>query len=357
MHGRITGLALVATFSLALPAAAGAATKNVEAGPFGSQAKRFGAAAGDANQYFRRVVTIHKGDKVQWKINGFHSVTFQPEGDPAPGLVTPDAANPVAGVNDFNGVPFWFNGLPTLAVNPLAVAPQGGKTFDPSVLENSGLPLAPGPPPPYKLRFRLTGTFRYLCVVHPGMAGKVRVVRKGKRIPSFGQDRRAAKREQKAALKDVVRLSSGAGTESLVKTIQAGNDIAGGATVFKFFPYAPTFHVGDTVTLQMPAQSSESHTFTFGPTNGKDLYNDQLAAGLLGEQIDPRGGYPSDPPPAAPSYDGTNHGNGFYNSGLLDVDSATPSPPSTSITFSAAGSYSLICLIHPFMVDTVTVAP
>src|SRR5215207_728397 len=357
MHARIAG-ALIATTALALPAAAQAATKTVQAGPFGAQAKQFEDAAGDANEYFRRVITIHKGDKVRWKINGFHSVTFAPPGGPAPSLIVPDPSTPVAGVNDAGGNPFWFNGQPTLRPNPTALGKQGGRTFDPGALMNSGLPLGEGPPPPYVLRFKRTGTFRYLCVVHPGMKGKVRVVGRGHSVPSAAKDRQEAKRQQKVTLERVQRLTTGLGTEDLDKTIQAGNDRRSGATVFKFFPNAPSYKVGETVTLQMSPGSSEAHTFTFGPTNGRDLYNDQLATVLLGEVFDPRGGYPSDPPPAGvPTLTPASHGNGFYNSGVLDQDPASPQPASTKVIFGAPGPYSLICLIHPFMTGTVTVTP
>jgi plastocyanin len=357
MHARIAA-ALVAAAALAAPAAAGAATKTVQVGPFGAQAKQFQDAFGDANAYFRRTVTIHRGDRVRWKNNGFHSVTFVPDGEAPPALIAPDASTPVSGVNDAAGNPFWFNGQPSLRPNLLAVTPQGGKRFDPAELMNSGLPLAEGPPPPYVLRFNRKGTFRYLCVVHPGMAGKVRVVGRSRDIPTFGQDRRAAKREQKAALERVQRLTTGLGTEDLQNTIQAGNDRRSGATVFRFFPENPSFKVGDTVTLQMPAVSSEAHTFTFGPTNGKDAYNDQLAASFFGEVVDPRGGYPSENPAAGvPTITPATHGNGFFNSGILDQDSASPLPASTKVTFGAPGSYSLICVIHPFMTRTVTVTP
>src|SRR5215213_8065745 len=325
MHGRFAGIALAVAASLALPGAAGAATKTVQVGPYGERQAAFQKVFGDANAYFRKTVTIHKGDKVRWSINGFHSVTFVPA-----------------------------NGQPTLRPNPLAVAPQGGKTFSPNSLRNSGLPLAEGPPPPYTLRFKRKGTFRYLCVVHPGMTGKVKVVGADRSIPSAGDDRRAARRQQKAALQQVQRLTTGLGTEDLEKTIQAGNDRRSGATVFRFFPANPSYKVGDTVTLRMPAVSSEAHTFTFGPTNGKDAYNDQLAAGLLGEVFDPRGAYPSEPPPAGvPSITTAQHGNGFFNSGVLDQDSASPQPASTKVTFGAPGTYQLICLIHPFMTNTV----
>ena len=183
------------------------------------------------------------------------------------------------------------------------------------------------------------------------MNGEVRVVGRNRKIPSKAKNRRVARREQRAALARVRALSGGDGLGPLADTIQAGNDTADGATVFKFFPAAPVFHVGDKVTLQMSPASSEVHTFTFGPTD----YNVAIANVLVGPAIDPRGGYPSDEPPGVVSYNGKNHGNGFFNSGFLDSDAATPLPTSTSIRFTAAGSYSLICLIHPFMRATVTV--
>jgi plastocyanin len=357
MHARIAG-AVVAAVTLAAPAAGQAATKTVQAGPFGPQARQFQEAFGDANAFFRRTVTIHRGDRVRWRINGFHTVTFVPTGGPSPGLIAPDPSTPVTGVNDFAGNPFWFNGQPTLRLNPDAALPQGGRRFDPSELMNSGLPLSEGPPPPYRLRFRRTGTFNYLCIVHPGMKGKVRVVGRNRSIPSARKDRREARRQQKVALQRVQQLTTGLGTEDLDKTIQAGNDRRAGASVFRFFPQAPSYRVGDTVTLQMPPASSEAHTFTFGPTNGRDAYNDQLANTLLGEAFDPRGAYPSEPPPAGvPTITPATHGNGFYNSGILDQDSASPLPASTQVRFGAPGTYSLICLIHPFMTSTVTVSP
>jgi plastocyanin len=353
MHARIAG-ALVVVAALVVPAAAGAATKTVQAGPF-AKGKQFQDAFGDANQYFRRTVRIHRGDRVRWRINGFHSVTFVPEGGTAPPLFLP--GDPITGVNDAMGVPFWFNNQPALGFNPQAVLPQGGKRFDPAVLENSGLPLA-GPPEPYTLRFNRTGTFKYLCVVHPGMAGRVKVVKRSRPVPSARKDRRAARRELNATLARVKRLTTGLGTEDLQNTIQAGNDRRSGATIFKFFPQNPTYKVGDTVTLQMAPNSTEVHTLTFGPTNGKDAYNDQIAASFASPQPDQRGLYPSENPAAGvPTITPTHHGNGFYNSGVLDTDTASPPPGSTKVTFGAPGTYQLICLIHPFMTGTVTVTP
>jgi plastocyanin len=352
--GALIGAAAVA---LALPSAASAATKTVQVGPFGKAQAAFQAATGDANQFFRKTVTIHKGDKVKWVVNGFHTITFAPKGE-EPGLVVPDPATPIAGVNDAAGNPFWFNGNPTLGFNPLVALKQGGRKYSPTELLNSGLPLAAGPPPPYTLRFKKKGTFNYFCVVHPGMAARVHVVGASAKVPSAAKDKKAARREQKATLQKVQRLTTGLGTEDLQLTIQAGNDKVAGATVFKYFPSNPTFKVGDTVTLQMAPSSTEVHTFTFGPSNGQDQYNDQLAASLIGQSIDPRGGYPSEQPgPILPSVTTGMHGNGFYNSGFLDNAEASPLPSSTKVTFGEAGTYHLLCLIHPFMTSTVTVTP
>jgi plastocyanin len=358
MQGRIAGGAAALIAALAIPATAGAATKTVEAGPFGKtvQEKFFNGAAGDANQYFRKKVTIHRGDKVKWNINGFHSVTFVPDGEDPPGLITPDPANPVSGQVDAAGVPFFFNGQPNLNLNLLAAAPQGdATTHDPSALTSSGLPLAPGAPPAYTLKFPKLGTYTYLCTVHPGMDAKVKVVRPGRPIPSAKKDRKAAKKEQAKALKKTQQLSAGQGTGDLQNAIQAGNDRAGGATVFKYFPENATVKAGDTITLQMPPSSSEVHSFTFGPSNDKDLYVDQIASTLLGQVFNPIGAYPSDPPVA--TYTPGMHGNGYWNSGLLDSDDASPLPQNTQVKFGAAGTYGYLCLIHPFMKGSVTVTP
>ena len=357
MQGRAARVAAT-MLALAVPATADAATKTVEAGPFGEavQEKFFVGAQGDANQYFRKKVTIHRGDKVKWNLNGFHSVTFIPEGDAPPALIVPVDGSPISGSLDAANQPFWFNGQPNLTFNPLAAAPQGGTKLDTGALTSSGLPLAEGPPAPYTLKFPKTGTYTYICTVHPGMDAKVKVVKPGRPIPSAKKDRKAARKEQAKALKKTQQLSAGQGTEDLQNAIQAGNDRAGGAAVFKFFPESATVKAGDTITLQMPPSSSEVHSFTFGPSDGEGLYVDLIAAQLLGPVLDPRGAFPSEPPPAGvPTYTQTLHGNGFWNTGLMDSDDASQPPQSTQVKFGAAGTFGYICIIHPFMRGSVTV--
>ena len=100
----------------------------------------------------------------------------------------------------------------------------------------------------------------------------------------------------------------------------------------------------------------ETHTATFGPGNIEDpsSYLGGIAASFESPSIDPRGAYPSDT--TLVSLSPTTHGNGFLNSGALDVVkrvAACPSPRASSST--PPGTYKYYCLIHPFMVGTVTV--
>jgi plastocyanin len=351
---------------LAAPSMAHGATKTVQVGPYGPAAGTYSKAVGDANAFFRKVTTIHAGDRVQWKINGFHTVTFRPRGAQYPPLFTVDPAHLLSGITDPAGQPFWFNGQSRLILNPLAANPQGSATYDRASLHSSGLPLGQGAPKPYTLKFPRKGTFGYVCLVHPGMAGTVRVLGHGKAVPTARQDRREAKRELTSIARTTVRLSTGIGTQGLKNTIQAGNDRRSGATVYKYFPAKATVKAGTTVTLRMPRRSTEAHTFTFGPSNGKDQYVDLLSnpkffvpdpsSGTPPTIVaDARALLPSDPPPAIPAYTGTNHGNGFWNSGVLDSDAASPNPASVKVTFTTPGTYAYICLLHPFMHGTVTV--
>jgi len=65
-------------------------------------------------------------------------------------------------------------------------------------------------------------------------------------------------------------------------------------------------------------------------------------------QLNPLGVYSSDPLPL-PAYDGSNHGDGFLNSGLIDNDPASPFPDAVQVTFPKPGTYAYECVIHEKM--------
>src|SRR5918998_1151285 len=103
MHMRLPGRCALIGVGLGLTfcATAQGATREVSAGPYvRADAKAFQDAVGEANAYFVRRVTVRAGDRVRWRINGFHTVTFSPRGAPRIPLIVPDPSTPIAGSLD-----------------------------------------------------------------------------------------------------------------------------------------------------------------------------------------------------------------------------------------------------------------
>lgn len=344
-----------------LPAAsAQAATKTVVAGPLKPVKGVFGGkASGDVDAFSLKTVTVQVGDKVRWKFNGFHTVTFNKKGGKDIPFVIPDPSGAkYSGINDAAGSPFWFNGQPRLVLNPLGAFPQGGNTENGSQVTGTGIPQGNGNPKPYTLKFTKAGVFHYECVIHPGMEGIVKVVAKGKRIPSAAQDRRTAAKLFAREVRQARKLAKG---PKLAKsTVQGGNDRSP-VVQLRFFPSKIHVPVGGSVRFQVKSRP-EIHTFTFGPAS----YLNSVANGLITPAAGGAGppslvfsgqvSFPSETPPAL-VFNGTNHGNGFFNTGILDGDPSSPQPSATTVKFTKAGTYSYICLIHPFMRGTVVVGP
>jgi plastocyanin len=166
------------------------------------------------------------------------------------------------------------------------------------------------------------------------MKASVTVAKKGATVPTAKQDAAAVKKQADAAVKaakDLDKATPGANTENL------GVAAKGGVEYFGMVPSNLTVAPGTTVKFQMTKGSYEAHTASFESP-----------------AIDPKGTYPSDVTPV--SLSPTTHGNGFWSSGVLDADSKTQQLPGTSsVKFDTAGTYKYYCLIHPFMVGTVTV--
>jgi plastocyanin len=349
--------AAAAAVTVLLPAAAAhGATRTVVAGPPGKVAGVPGDA--DSNQFFRKTVKVHVGDKVRWKFNGFHTVAIPAKGKQPPALIGPDPTGAkVEGVNDAAGNPFFFNGQPKLTLNPDGALPAGGKTYNGKKLVGSGAPLGPGAPKPYTIKFTKKGSYSYYCTVHPGQKGTVKVVRKGKAIPSNKANAKAAKKEYAKVAKRLIKDAKFAGPPG--NAVEAGHDTIA-TTFFRFFPATKSVPVGTTVTFAMSPKTTEAHTISFGPAD----YLTQIANTFIGPDpanpqglpvVNPLVPFPSDPPPL-PALDGTNHGNGFLSSGIIDRDAATPlNPGESQITFNTAGTYSYICLIHPDMKGSIVV--
>jgi plastocyanin len=354
---RLLGAGALAVAAL-VPSTAQAATKSVFAGP--PKPLKGVAKYADANAFFPKTVKIAKGDTVDFQFRGFHTVFFAKRGTRAPSFESTDGQK-LSGFNDAAGQPFWFNGLDRLIVNPLAAFPSGDGIVDRKAADGSGLPDFEGPPAPFSAKFPKPGTYRYVCQVHPGMKGKVSVRKSRKGVPSTSKDQAKVAKQVARITKTLKRLDRFDGPGD--NRVRAGNDTVE-AALFAFFPKDITIKAGESVTFEMPARSSEIHTASFGPADYLKSINDNLvtpdpgspAGGPPTLLLNPLAFFPSDPPPALPPYTGSNHGNGFLSTGVLDPFEQSPPPDEAVVTFQTPGTYTYICAIHgPFMDGTVTV--
>jgi plastocyanin len=232
----------------------------------------------------------------------------------------------------------WFNGRQNLSPNIPALSPQGGRVIDGSKVVGSGMALD-GPQKPWKVRFTKAGRYTLGSVFHPAKTLEVTVKKSRKGVPTAAQDKKALAKQVKASTKLAKRLVKFEGPEGNV--VRAGNDAKGIAQI-AFFPARKTVKVGDTVTFEMSKSTIEMHNVHFGP---KD-YLDPFAQSFIGEVFQPFVIYRSDAPGTAVSFDGANHGNGYFNTGILDTDKSSPFPSKDSVTFTKAGTYTYYCAVH-----------
>jgi plastocyanin len=350
----------VLAVSLIVAPAARAATKTVFMGLPPADLAKFNQPYGtDAVDFFPHGVTIVAGDSISFSPVAFHNVDIPPKGGKM--LEQLQQGAKIAGLTDAAGAPFWFNGFPSFSFDPSLQSGGLGQhlTYTGTKRILSKIPLDQAHPfsklKPMVVKFPKAGKFTYFCDLHPGMKGTVTVLAKGKKAPSAKADAAELKKEVAAAFKIAKTLRD---TAVPANTIDVG--LAGkGVEYFNFLPNTLTVPVGTTVTFQMSPKSFETHTATTGPGDyltDPTSYIGAIADSFNFPQFDQRGVYPSDNPLQPPAQlTPTLHGNGFWNSGALDNQSATPSPNSAKVTFSAPGTYKFACLIHPVMRGTVIV--
>jgi plastocyanin len=345
-------LAAAAAAALLAPAAAQAATKTVYAGPPVAKAKALPPDS-TGNAFYPRKVAVKAGGKVAFKIGGLHNVIFAPaNGTPLSAFHAPDPGRPVAGVKDPAGADMWFNGQPGWFIEPAHVLPFGDKRVDGKELDASGVFQGQGAPPDYVVSFPKTGMYRYLCSIHPGMKGTVKVLAKKAKARSKAKDAKAVAKQVAATVKSAKKLAAETPTGNVVR---AGNDRKEVA-FFSFFPRTRKVQAGETVRFEMSKDSTEIHNVVFGPEPFlAETAAKFISPGAQGIAYDPLSVYASDP--GAQTFDGANHGIGFLNTGLLDADPRTSFPASKSVTFTKAGTYGFICTVHgPSMKGTIEVS-
>jgi plastocyanin len=353
---RPAALLTAVCIAIALPSVAQAKTKNVSMGVPPKNQKSFQDLGGSANAFFPSSVAINAGDTVRFAPNGFHNVDLPAKGDD-PVMLFASTGQAVAGATDAAGAAFWFNGQPHTALNPDVLTVGFGKlyTYRGGKRVNSGLPLGEDPKP-MRVKFPKKGTYTYYCNVHAGMQGKVRVKRKAAKVPTAKQDRRRVNKQLERALNTAEDLAS---KQPPANTAYLGSAGKGGVEFYGMVPATLTVPPGTTVRFAMSPRSYEFHTATFGPGNPDsepNSYLGEIAASFQGApRFDPKGVYRSETPGTTAAYTSALHGNGFWNSGILDRSAASPLPASDTVTFTTAGNYTYYCLIHPFMSGSVVV--
>lgn len=344
--------ALLGATAVVLVAASGAqaATKRVYMGP--PDPRAFEPLVADALRFFPSTISIAAGDKVAFTPRGFHNVSLPAKGDDPGSFAAPTKQQSTE--PDAAGQPFWHAGRPAFGFAPQMVKLNFGKTFTYTGAKavNSGLPLA-DKPKPMVVRFRKAGSYTYFCELHAGMKGKVLVRSRRATVPSARQDAARLKREVAKAKADAKKLQA---TKARAATVRVGAN-RGGVEVLKMFPAKLEVPVGTTVTFE---GSVDAHTATTGPIGAGEgdttTYVNALAASFQGPVWDPRATYPSEAPgsPAA-QLTPALHGNGFWNTGIISAVKQGGLPGSGRVTMAQAGTYTFVCLIHPFMKTKVTV--
>ena len=353
---RLAALAGGVLCALSLPMAAQASTKTVYMGPPPANSKTFENLQADVNDFFPHGITIHVGDSIAFQ-PGFHNVNFPKKGGrPAPFIIGTDQK--AADVKDEAGNPFWFNGQALFGFNPALLNSKTSATYDGKKAVVGGVPVL-GKPYVFSVKFTKKGSYTYYCDVHAGMKGVVHVVAKSAKAPSKKADAKTVKNQVAAAIKTVNRLKA---TTPATGTVDVGVAGPGGVEYFNIVGPKDPIAVGTTLRFTMTKGSFETHTATTGPgdpSNESDTtsYLNKAAATFQGAgPFDPIATYPSDQPGGTPaSLTPTLHGNGFWNSGVMDLNNASPLPSNNSVRFDAPGTYTFYCLIHPFMKTTITV--
>ena len=310
--------ALVAVALVPMPAlAAQATTWNVAVGAQSNDAGQ------QANGFFSRNITVHTGDTVNWNWNAeeIHTVTFAPVGPPFS----------VSGGQIVLGPGFF---------------PAGGSSYT-CGYANSGIFGISAPSNTYSLTFPNTGTYAYLCLIHPGMNGTVNVVSSDTALPATQADYDHASKSQQSQLLGLARSLIGQGTAAAAPnkvTAGAGQLVNGVGAVadLRFAPDKRVVHVGDTVTwTNLDPQTP--HTVTFGP---EDFPNPFAAY----PAVNASGGHAT-----------ISNNTTLVNSGFIANDELVfPGSPNTfSATFTTPGTYPYVCALHDQqgMVGSITVLP
>jgi plastocyanin len=297
------------------------------------------------DQFLPSKLQIHVGDKVTFKSKSFHTATFlgsTPQSQMP--LLMPDPASHYSGIVDSLGAPFWFNGGPPKFVyNPQAFQPVGSQVVADANVHSSGN-FVFSQTHSYTFTFTKPGTYKVVCLVHPGMKATIVVKPKTATIPTRAQVAARVLKQLNRSWQTARSLQSLRPSEA--NTVYAG--VGSTTALMAFQPRQLTVPVGTTVTW-LENSPTELHNIAFGPVDYIQNFIDTLdqfpVASGAPNQVDPFLTLGSEPP-APYVYNGSNHGNGFLATPAIDEDPNSPPPDRFGVTFTKPGTYHYICMIH-----------
>ncbi|MBW3665689.1 MAG: hypothetical protein KY469_21555, partial [Actinobacteria bacterium] len=225
--------------------------------------------------YYPTELQIHRGDVVFFRSDGFHTVTFGPEGQPREGLLRRDEVEPLVALqHDFPSDPTCG----TSAEAPPCVLDDTDEFVNSGV---NDLKLAVDLP---------EGAYTYYCTIHTGMQGTIEIVPDEEPIATPAEveaDRQADIEADTATAHDILAdPPEMRGPEQVPASdtspahrrwfVQAGEVSADQrVVVLQYFPSSLTIAPGDEVEIGVPAVGepvpgrvepvAEHHTVTFEP--------------------------------------------------------------------------------------------
>ena len=237
------------------------------------------------NDFFPRVLSVHRGTTIRFRIEGFHTATLLPggvsaqAGRVASGLLKSDADDTTLNPNGSTHTEIF---LPAAFPSPGGCGSSAHPcAFNGASVLNSGAPLA-GPVPDMNVKVTApVGFYRFLCLVHPQMQGWLAVVPSGFHATTptdlatmvtaqVRHDRAAGWAAEAAA--NVVRSRLNAnGTRTWFLTAGTGSP-DGYTAVNEMLPRRITIHRGDRIVWRSRAVN-EPHTVTFPG----ELHTDMVA--------------------------------------------------------------------------------
>jgi plastocyanin len=285
--------------------------------------------------FYPAEIWVNAGDTITWSFptGEDHTVTFgavpAPPSNPNPDVYIP-----------YPGPPFLWA--------PITASPA---TYSGSEFVNSGMlghseatfTVSLSTPSP-------TAGYDYRCLLHPKMTAKVYVQAAGTSYPhdQAWYDRQAipAGNQLLATGRQLAAQARSAGLAN-----PAQNQVAAGAgngfvAVDRFFPETIRIRAGETVVWTNP-DTVTPHTVTFGPEPLYPVPPPPYPATLSELAFLRPFGLDSDPNPPAPRHATISASTNLATTTINSAVFISGSPrPTFSVTFTAPGTYSYVCLLH-----------